>query len=162
MHSIENKYGSLDEPDFGFIAEGLDERPYAALVEDIGKEFELEESTDPDDDHGFHYALRRGGRAWALNLSLVGPYAVLARSSQAWDEILTPATADLSAEERTLVDELIDAGFRLLDRAELERPVPLKLFTVDPDEVRVYHALFTDTSILPWDKETMRRLGLID
>jgi hypothetical protein len=82
--------------------------------------------------------------------------------SQAWDEILTPTTPDLSVEERGLADKLIKAGFHLLGRQELERPVRLKLFTVDPGDVRIYHALFTDTSILPWDKDTMRRLELID
>jgi hypothetical protein len=136
-------------------------RPYAGLIASIGRRFDVEDLTDEDDDHGFDYSLHSGGRGWALKLSAVGRFAVLARAGQAWDEILTEATDDLSEEERRLIGELRESGFRLLGQAELEQPIPLRLFKVDPGKVRVYHALFTDTDGLPWDKESLRRRGLI-
>lgn len=159
---IEAKYGSLEEPDFAFIGEAMASRPYDDLVTTIGREFEVEEYTDEDDDHGFDFGLQDGGHGWALKLSTVGRFAALARAGRAWDEILTETSADLSDKERWLIGRLREAGFRLLGQAELEQPVPLRLFKVDPGKVRVYHALFTDTDGLPWDKETLRRMGLID
>jgi hypothetical protein len=91
----------------------------------------------------------------------VGPYAAFARVSNAWDTILTKATPGLSDEERRLADKVSQAGLKLLTQEELERPIALQLFNVDRASARVFHALFTDSPGLPWDKETLRRLGLI-
>jgi hypothetical protein len=53
------------------------------------------------------------------------------------------------------------ANLRLLSRSELERPVALRQHTAKPDNLRICQALFEDTAILPWDLETLRRLGLM-
>ncbi|GAA2621448.1 hypothetical protein SMC26_17460 [Actinomadura fulvescens] len=158
---IEDTYGSLAEPNFGSVAAGLEARPYDRLAEEIGTVFKVAEDVDPDDDHGFMYSLERGGRRWVLVLSLVGPYAAFARVSNAWDTLLTRTSPDLSDEERWLVEKVSQAGLQLLTQEELERPIDLRLFNVEPGSVRVFHALFTDSPGLPWDKETLRRLGLI-
>ncbi len=161
LDQITRTYGSLDRPDFGLVAERLDQQPYRDLMESVAGQFEVEETTDPNDDHAFVYALSRDGRDWSLALSVVGPYAVLARTSDAWDEILTPTTPDLDEYERWLMYQLTRAGLRPLRREDLERPVGLALYNTGPGEVRVYHALVTDTPGLPWDKDELRRLGLI-
>ena len=160
IRQIEHTYGSLSEPKFFFVGKALEERPYDGLIQSIARDFTVVEDTDEDDDLAFNYLLSRGGRRWAMSISMVGPYALLARVSQAWDDILTPGTVDLSADERQVIDRLTDAGLRLLSQDELERPVALDL--TGPDDVRIYHALFTDTDGLPWDKDALRRLGLID
>jgi hypothetical protein len=49
----------------------------------------------------------------------------------------------------------------LLSRRELERPVALRLYDVEPENVRIYQALFEESDILPWDLETLRGLGLL-
>jgi hypothetical protein len=159
VRHIEQTYGSLSDPKFFFTQKALAERPYDDLVESISG-FKITDDTDEDDDLAFNYLLTREGHKWAMSISMVGPYALLARVSQAWDEILTESTADLSSDERSLISKLTGAGLRLLSREELERPVALNL--TGPDDVRIYHALFTDTDGLPWDKEALRRLGLID
>lgn len=160
VRQIERTYGSLGDPDFSFVGAALEERPYDALVEAATAGFAATEDTDEDDDVAFNYLLGRDGDRWALSISMVGPYALFARISQAWDEILTPATTDLAPHEHRVIDVLTGAGLRLLGREELERPVALAL--TGPDDVRIYHALFSDTDGLPWDKVTLRRLGLID
>ncbi|MBC6456418.1 hypothetical protein [Actinomadura sp. HBU206391] len=160
LRRIEQTYGSLSDPKFFFVRRALEERPYDALVESIAKNFKVTEDTDENDDLAFNYLVSSDNRTWAMSISMVGPYALLARVGQAWDEILTPSTDDLSDHERWLLSRLTDSGLRPLGREELETPVALKL--TGPDDVRVYHALFTDTDGLPWDKETLRRLGLID
>lgn len=161
LAEITSTYGSLDRPHFGRVTERLDQQPYQQLVKSIASQFEVEETTDPNDDHAFMLALSRGDRSWSLELSVVGPYAVVARVSEAWDKILTQATPDLDEYERWLMYQLTRAGLRPLRQEELERPVELALYNVEPGEVRVYHALFTDIPGLPWDKEELRRLGLI-
>jgi hypothetical protein len=143
------------------VAERLDQEPYAELVRSVAGQFEVADTTDANDDHAFVYTLSRDGRTWTLALSVVGPYAVLARVSDAWDEILTPTTPDLDEYERWLLYQLTGAGLRPLRREELEQPVGLALYNTEPGQVRVYHALVTDTPGLPWDTDELRRLGLI-
>jgi hypothetical protein len=161
LDHITRTYGSLERPHFGQVAERLDQQPYADLVASIAGQFEVEETTDPNDDHAFVYVLSRDDRSWSLALSVVGPYAAVARISDAWDEILTPTTPDLDEYERWLMYQLTRAGLRPLSQTELEQPVALSLYNTEPADVRAYHALITDTPGLPWDKEELRRLGLI-
>jgi hypothetical protein len=161
LDAIVRAYGSLERPNFAQVAERLDQQPYADLVDSVAGQFEVEETTDTNDDHAFVYTLARDDRAWSLALSAVGPYAVFARISDAWDEILTPTSPDLDEYERWLMYQLTRAGLHPLRREDLERPVGLALYNTEPGAVRVYHALFTDTPGLPWDKDELRRLGLI-
>jgi hypothetical protein len=76
--------------------------------------------------------------------------------------VLTEATADLTDDERWVLYRLRQAGVHALSQAELEERVDLPLYNTQPGDVRVYHALFRDIPGLPWDKDTLRRLGLLD
>lgn len=160
IRQIERTFESLTDPKFFFVSEMLRARPYDDLVRQVTGDFAVTEDTDEDDDLAFGHLLSRGGRLWAMAISMVGPYALFARITQAWDDILTPSSTGLSKPERRLMSGLTGAGLRLLSREELERPVALNL--TGPSDVRVYHALFSDTDGLPWDKAALRRLGLID
>lgn len=165
LRQIERTYGSLEDPKYFGITDRMRSRPYDSLIEEIGREFEVEDTTDTNTDVGFIYALTRQARSWALALSAVGPYAILARglgTSEAWGEILTPASPDLTPDETWLIRKVGDAGVRLLTREELEYPIPLHILGSDPATVRVYQAAFSNADILPWDTDTLRRLGLID
>ena len=155
-------YGSLSEPDFGVVSQRLRQQPYRDLVAALDSRFEVQDDTDSNDDHGLGLVLDRGGRSWALLLSVVGTYAAFGRIGQAWDAVLTDTSPNLHADERWVLHELRQAGVRALSQAELEEHVDLMLFNTQPGDVRVYHALFSDIPGLPWDKEGLRRLGLID
>lgn len=159
--AVERTYGSLADPDFAAMARWLQERPHEELTATIGTQFQVAETTDPNNDHAYRYMLGHDGRSWALAISAVRPYAVLARVSDAWDEILTPTAPDLDEYERWLLYRLSAAGLQLLSQAELEQPVGLSLFNVPAGEVRAYHALVEDIPGLPWDKDALRRLGLL-
>jgi hypothetical protein len=164
QRQIERTYESLSNPQYFSITRRLEERPYEELMGFVGDKFELVETTDENDEVAFTYALRREGRQWALEISAVGPYAVFARTdpvSQLWEEILTPSASDLSRDEHWLISKVSTSGLRFLGRQELEVPIPLQLVGTDPQYVRVYQALFTDSEILPWDRDTLHRLGLI-
>lgn len=165
LRQIERTYGSLEDPKYFGISDRMRSRPYEPLIEDICREFEVEDTTDTNTDVGFIYALARQAHSWALALSAVGPYAILARGlagSAAWGEILTPASPDLTPDETRLIRGVSDAGLRLLTREELEHPIPLHILGTDPATVRVYQAAFSNADILPWDTDTLRHLGLID
>jgi hypothetical protein len=162
---IERAYESLTDPLYFEITRRLRERPYDGLADEIAERYELVDTTDEDDDVAFIYAVRDGGRQWALGLSAVAPYAVLARtdpSTQVWTEVLTPASGALSGDERWLAGKVGERSLRLLGQDELERPVPLNIAGMDAGHVRVYQALFTAAEILPWDRAAFQRLGLSD
>jgi hypothetical protein len=162
---IERAYESLSDPRYFEITRRLRERPFDGLAEELEARFELVDTTDEDDDVAFIYALSGGARQWALGLSAVAPYAVLARANpadQVWTDVLTPASPDLTGDEQWLMGKVAEHSLRLLSREELERPVPLNLVEIDPQYVRVYQALFTAGEILPWDRSTFQRLGLTD
>ena len=149
--SILQRYGSLEDPDFGFVQELLARDPCAGLREALATDFEVEEATDPNDDVCCSVVLRVGGRVWLLQQSLLGPYAVLLRDCDGPSEVVADATATFDPRERLVLDLLERAGLQILDRATLERPVALELFNAEPDRVCVYQALFSDTDVLPWE-----------
>src|SRR3712207_7380998 len=61
----EHAYTSLTNPTYFTISNAMARRPYEALMETVGAQFEVVDTTDDnDDDVSFLYALRRGGRQW--------------------------------------------------------------------------------------------------
>jgi hypothetical protein len=163
LAEIERAYGSLSEPRHFAITRHFQERPYAAFIEELEADFEVIDTTDENDDVAFILSLSRDGEHWALGLSTVAPYAVLARadpSTQVWTHVLTPSSPDLTPSEQDVVNRVSAIDLQLLDKEDLERPVPLNIAGMDPSSVRVYQALFTSADILPWDIDTFNRLGL--
>lgn len=156
---VRSTFGSLSEPDYGAVSRRLREGPDETLVTALRSRFEVDDVTDPNDDHGWHLVLTGNGQRWALRISAVGPYSVLARISEVWVAVLTTSTIDLAPDERWMIGVLTGRHLTLLREDDLEQPVPLLLNGVG--DVRAYQALFTVSDILPWDHATLRRLGLI-
>ncbi|MFC4069388.1 hypothetical protein [Actinoplanes subglobosus] len=164
LRQIERTYTSLADPQFRAINETMGRQPWARLVAEIGLQFTVEDETDDNNDVAFTYVLGDEGREWVLGLSAVGPYALVGRISPDggfWSALLEPSSRDLDGHERWLLRTLEKEGLRLLGRAELEKPVALRLAGMEPGRVRFYQALFTRSDILPWDDQTLGRLGLI-
>jgi hypothetical protein len=146
------KYKSLDAPDFSFVREALSIQPYAKVIQKIARGFDLEEDTDPNDDVSFGYLLTKEHQRWMLRISMVGPYAVLFRLDNAESvEVLSPIMPGLSAAETSLVVLLSEAHIQLMDRDTLSLPVPLQLFNTEPENSRLYQALFVDSDVVPWE-----------
>lgn len=154
LSRIKEVYGTLDQPNFSFVMEAVRSRPYEHVISEVVTTLGLasEEYSDPNDDVSFQYCLARGDESWAVELSMLGPFAVVARIGDGWDGILVPNDPSLSELERQLLAILRSYGLRLLDKEELEQTVPLRLFNTDPGDVRVYQALFSDIDVLPWQE----------
>ncbi len=152
LSRIKEVYRTLDEPDFSFVMEAIRSRPYEDVISEVVTTLGLasEEYSDPNDDVSFQYHLSRGRENWALQLSMVGPFAVVARIGDRWGRILVQSDPSLSELEREFLAILRSYGFHLLSKEELEQPVPLRLYNTDPGDVRVYQALFSDMDVLPW------------
>ena len=154
LSRIKEVYRSLDEPNFSFVMEATRKRPYEDVISEVVTTLGLasEEYNDPNDDVSFQYHLSRGDENWAVELSMLGPFAVVARIGEGWDRVLIQNDSSLSELERQLLAILRSYGLRLLSREELEQPVPLRLFNAEPGDVRVYQALFSDIDVLPWQQ----------
>lgn len=152
IDQIQATYGSLEEPNFSFRKQQDNARPYDELVATIIEELELaaDEYTDLNDDSCFGYTLSRDGVSWILELSMVGPFAAFSRIHENGRKILAADDCDLTAPERRVLDLLTSRKLRIMRREELEQPIELRLFNTDPENTRIYQALFSDTDILPW------------
>jgi hypothetical protein len=159
LTDVRRAFGSLSEPHFGVVGQRVLAGPDEALVTTLADRFEVADTSDANEDYGWHLHLAANGRDWALAVSAVGPYAAFARIGAAWEDILTVDRRDLTPEERWVTDLLTERRVTLLSQAELEEPVPLALD--GNDDVRVFNALFQEGGILPWDQDTLRRFGLI-
>lgn len=145
-------YGSLESPDFSFVADAVARRPHEELARELSHHFEVSEDTDPNDDVSFVYQLRRGGSTWILRVSMVGPYAILLRLVEnGGADVISDDTAPRSESETDLLKRLSSRQLQVLDRDTLLQPVPLMLFNTAPENTRIYQALFCDSDILPWE-----------
>lgn len=153
MTFIRRRYKSLENPNFSFVAESISKYPYEDLIRQIRTYFQVQEETDPNEDVSFSYSLFREQDQWILRISMIGPYAVLLRVGKSdASEIVSCTVRMLSISEKELMNILADNGIRLLDHDTLCLPIPLKLFNAEPENTRVYQALFTDSDFLPWEE----------
>jgi hypothetical protein len=147
---IQEKYGSLECPDFSFVSDAISNSPYEELIQQVKENFQTQEDTDPNDDVSFGYLLIKGDKRWILRLSMLGKYAILLRLNEGGDtEILSyqsPKNYDL---EKNLITILINHKIELISRETALYPVELRLSNAELGNTRVYQALFTDTEIIP-------------
>lgn len=149
LDAIKQKYISLENPDYSFVNEITALKPYNSLIQELENSFEIEEVTDLNDDVSFRYVICKAKRQWVIELSMLGRYATILRVSDLEPiKVVTSNTTD--HEEQSIFSFLVQNQFEILDRQELEQPVPLKLSNTEPGNVSVYQALFTDTDVFPW------------
>jgi hypothetical protein len=149
---IRRAYRSLSNPEYGFVQQCLDRRPYDGIVSVLNTTFTVEEDTDPNDDVSFGFLVSSKYSRWLLRISMVGPYGVLLRLGPGGEPGPPISGVPESADqlEADICEVIQREGVVLLGQGILEVPIRLKMFTTDPDNVRLYQALFQDTDILPW------------
>jgi hypothetical protein len=156
LATIESKYHSLVEPDFAFVKQALDKDPFKDLRQILEQTFILDDYTDPNDDVSFVYNLHTAQGAvetWSLWLSMVGPYALFIKHQAGTVKNVIDLHSDTPcAEEELVVNVCGQFHLILLDRAMLSKPVPLKLFVTEPENVTVFQALFSDRDLPPWER----------
>ncbi len=151
LRTIEERYGSLSQPSYAFVQEAIAAQPYAQLIDEVSRLADLEETTDANDDVSFRYVLVQRGDAWALDLSMVGPFGLLMRlPRQGPQEVITGRASTESTPEADLVALIERAGVYLLSREMLEREIPLRRPGDEGDVARLYHAVISDEPLLPW------------
>jgi hypothetical protein len=138
------KYRSLQEPDFRFQDHALAARPFAHLMDEVLVHFFIKDSTDPNQDASFVYVVRNEEQAWILQLSMVGSYGVLFRTGQAGLSLVEPSEMSASPEELLILHLARKFRVAMLGKNTLTKPVPLRLFSTEPKNVRFYHALFSE------------------
>jgi len=74
-------------------------------------------------------------------------------------EVISPSVRTLSKPELELLKILNGHGICLMDRQTLMQPIPMVLFNVEPEKTCLYHSLFTDVDVLPWDATPPLRNG---
>jgi len=156
---ISEAYGQLDKPSFEFEKEEKRRSAYEPFIRDLAANllmdrqgfFKIASVTDLNSDHGFAFIIQGVGEWW-LQLSFVGFYAVLMRLTERGDhlEVIDPDDDKKSPVENLIISLIASSGIHLLDTDTLETPIDLKLFDTEPENVRVYQALFSDRDVLPW------------
>ncbi len=145
-------YGSFEMPNFSFVERRAKRKPYEKLLQTLSKMFDVTDQTD------FNYAvclsllISLDEKSWVLDLSLVGPFAVFLRveDRKGAHACKLLNEENFTAEESKLSVEIEKAGLLLMKKTDLEMPVAMPMSLAVPEDVAVYHALFSDVYALPW------------
>lgn len=153
LRRIEEKYGSLEKPRFDFVGTEYEKDTYVSLRAGISRIAQLEDLTDVNDDVSFSYRVKEpdGGVLW-LRVSMVGPYFILVKydSPGARGRLVEPSP-EMKGTEKQIFDMCVEAGLEPIDRETCERPIRMLMFKTEPERVRIFNALFTDSDLLPWE-----------
>lgn len=149
---VKEKYLSLIEPRFYFKRTAYAQRIYAHIEEEIGAIIVMEDETDINIDVSFQYVLRENKSLWGLQLSMVGLYAAIWRVVEYGKilQVIDATTNALEPIEQRIIETLTKNNIYVLDENSLSMHIPLQLPYIDPQNVRIYQALFTELDILPW------------
>ena len=150
LSAIERKYKSLKKPDFSFVDKSLKSKPYSSIISALENDFDIEYITELNYDVSFSYVLSKSEKKWALELSMIGPYAVLTRINE-YNNTVSLINPNLCYPcEKDICSTAINGGVEFLEKCELEQHIEMPLFNTYPENVCIYHVLFSDTDFLPW------------
>jgi len=158
---ILKQYQSLDNPDFRFAKREYRRFKYYRIIQQLMNRHYIKDETDLNIHVCMQINILGTTNNWILRISFVGPYACLLRINQGVlknfinrHKIITSADVGIGydSDEKYLVDCVHEFNITLLNRKILETPIPLILHDTDREYVKIYHALFEDTEILPpWE-----------
>lgn len=150
IEAIQACYGDLADPSFLKVSTFLGSDPYHPLISWLkGSGFTITETTDLNDDVSTQLIAEKDGDQNALELSGVGPFAVLRHIQRdgrsRWvtqpEHAPTPSSA-------AVAKAIQRAGLQLLAREMLAQTIEMQRWD-GKTEATLYQALFTDTDIIP-------------
>jgi hypothetical protein len=155
IHYILDKYKNLSHPNylFKYNAESDNLKAvYLQIANYFKSEFNIVDQSDMNYESCYAYVISHEKNEWLLELSLVGPFANLMRS-KAKKNCLYSEFKSLNNIEKMIISKLDEYHIMMVKRETLEKSIKMKLNHNDnPNDTRIYHALFADTYGLPWEK----------
>jgi hypothetical protein len=145
---LEGRYKNLRTPDYSFVLDELEKKPYQKLIDDICKRFLVKEDTDENYDVSFGYLLSFAPAGdCLLRVSMVAPFAFFARINER-GSTSKPIIRECTHDEADLaVIEIIEShGISLLDAKTLEALVP----DAGKESKPLYQWMFVDEENPPW------------
>lgn len=148
---LENRFGSLDAPDYSFVLDEIAKARYKKVVDEICKKCTVQEDTDENYDVSFGYILSfPSGSNYLLRISMIGPFAFLAQLGID-GSVSMPILRGLTHDEAGIeVIEVVEShGIVLLDAEILNAYFPRLNKYAKP----LYQWLFVDEGCAPWGCE---------
>lgn len=139
------RYRDLSNPWYGWVLPAYQAGPYRAVVGDlVAREARVSDETDLNDDVSCRHCVSRDGVHLVVELSLVGPYAVVLGTGSERNGPITPALPT-SALARDVLAVLAAHGLHVLDADTLRTPSNMPFQNVEAGRGTLYQALFSDT-----------------
>ena len=140
---IERTYGSLENPRFDFVFKAIKRQLYKDALTRLKSEFEVVETTDPNDDVAFCYhCISKRQQSYYLRLSMIGRFGYVYRDDY------RPILQSTECELKKLLQILDDDEIELVPTECLEEEITMNL--VEDGRTNVFNALFSTVEELPW------------
>lgn len=137
---IETAYGSLEKPDWSFVAKRMRDGLYDELVKKLDDIGSIQETTDQNDDSSRCLFIAAGTQSLTLRLSMVGKYACVHE-----------ANGQFLSESDMLKNEFSIKLFKLLTASEIRFLDGLTLRTevqLGGKKHALYEVLFSDDGLI--------------
>ena len=146
--ALRQAYRDFEHPEYHFVGKALAAGQYDDFVELLAKEFSVSDHREPNTDVARKLRIVAIEGVWILWLSYIGPFACLLEERSMQLVLAENGTARVAVRVREACQL---AGLELLDADTLERMIPMTLYVTKHENVRVFHALFSDIDVLPWE-----------
>lgn len=152
LQSVELSYGSLDNPNYGFM-----EKRYKTLIRhpfifEMMSRFFVKNDTDLNDHASLHLKVIHDDGSMMICLSFIDNWAMvfrLDRKSECYSDVLASSSPSLLPGEREAMKLLDQHHFKVVSREDAANPIAMTLFNTDINDARIYHAIIADDGIVP-------------
>ena len=143
---VRHVYGNLMEPIYSWVQPKYESSPYETVIRSLQvAEADVVEQTDLNEDVSVLLIAKHSAAALVIQLSLVGPYALVRPlSGNDAGAPLTIAPPGAPAFVAVALERLEQGGFTILDRETVLSPIRMMLFNTPLEEATLYQALFSD------------------
>jgi hypothetical protein len=150
FRDVEASYGSVSEPNYSFVLERHRQAPYQSVIQQlVAAGMLLQDVTDLNEDVSLGVVVRQERNSVLLQMSYVGPYALLQRCAVDAEQL--PESSLLAPVETHVRGVLERSGIQVLSDSILKRVIPFKLPNSEGPEATLYQVLFADTPP-PWGR----------